>query len=261
MPLNFFVTGMPKSGKTTLLRKIVDELKGRGLKVGGFLSPEERHHGTRTAFRVRDIATGKEGLLAAVDADGPKVSKYHVDVKSFEAIAALSLDGFESCDVIVVDEIGWMELKSRKFASVLDEILDSDTPLIASLHHELVDSYGPYGEVYELTGNNHEAIYAELVNRVHELRKKARKAPVKEKAAEKKVPQKKKAAPEKKVPQKKKVAPEKRPAAKKEAPRKKEEREVGKIAKKKAAEKKAPVKKERAPTKGWMEHLRELIGV
>lgn len=168
MPQNFFVTGMPKSGKTTLLMTIVRELKRRGLKVGGLISPDEKHHGTRTAFYVVDLATGKQGILASVDGDGPKVSKYHVDVKSFESVAVPALSASRGYDVVVIDEIGAMELESSRFRELVDRLLDSPTPLIASLHRDCVDKYGSYGEVMTLTSDNHEQVRFALMGRVKE---------------------------------------------------------------------------------------------
>jgi nucleoside-triphosphatase len=235
MPLNFFITGMPKCGKTTLLRKIVSEFKARGLKVGGFVSPEERHHGVRRGFFVMDVSTGRIGTLAEADGDGPKVSKYHVDVKSFEDIAIPALRDFQSCDVIVIDEIGWMELKSGKFADMVDEVLESGTPLIASLHTGLVGRYGAYGQVMELTNTNHEQIYDDLHEKVMAITKRKSKP-----AAEKKA---------KPVPAEK--AESKKPAARKVAPAKR------------ALKKKAPPKKKSAAkgrNKSLVNHIRVLFG-
>jgi nucleoside-triphosphatase len=166
MPQNFFISGMPKAGKTTLLARMVAELKSHGLRVGGFISPEETEHGTRTGFYVKDVDSGEIGLLAGVDADGPMVSKYHVDLKSFENIALPPLRRFEEYDVIVIDEIGRMELKSQKFSDALDRVLESSTPLIASLHSDFIGRYGQTGQVIFLEENNHEAAYRELVEDV-----------------------------------------------------------------------------------------------
>ena len=63
MPRNYFITGMPKAGKTALLRRLIKALKAKGLRVGGLISPEERHHGTRTGFYVKDVASGKIARL------------------------------------------------------------------------------------------------------------------------------------------------------------------------------------------------------
>ncbi len=208
MSQNFFITGMPKVGKTT----IIDELKKRGLRVGGFISPEEKHHGTRTGFYIKDIETGRIARLAAVDADGPKVSKYHVDIKSFESIAVPCMKNVDMYDVFVVDEIGRMELKSRKFVELLDAIFQSRTPVIASLHRDYVERYGIEGEVLILTPTNREAVFLDLVKRTTEayIKKKAKPKPKKmnPKFKKEKPPKRKKEKPKKE--KKEKPRPEKK---------------------------------------------------
>jgi len=201
MPNNFFITGLPKSGKTTLLKKLVDDLKLRKLAVGGFLSPDEKVHGTRTGFRVMDICTGKKARLAAIDIDGPRVSKYHVDLRSFESFLSGCMKEFERFDVLVVDEIGRMEMKSTLFQDSLEEVLESHIPLIASLHRDYIEDYKVWGTVIDLTRTNAGRVYLELLQNTQELRpgkkaakKKAAKEEKKPKKAKKKPAKKKKAA-------------------------------------------------------------------
>jgi nucleoside-triphosphatase len=239
---------MPKSGKTTLLWELVEELQGKGLKVGGFISPSEAHHGTRTAFHVMDIETGKEGLLASVDGDGPKVSKYHVDVKSFESIALPCMQDCDKYDVIVIDEIGRMEMKSRKFAWMLDKVLDSDTPLIISLGKDYVTKYKSLGDVYNLTGSNRGRVYADILRKAKEGI--GKKPPKRAKKPEKPSPKKKKKKKPKRELKKAKV----KKAAKKKAPKKTAKKKADspkKASKKRAAPKKAKEKraKKKAPAK------------
>jgi nucleoside-triphosphatase len=174
MPQNFFITGLPKAGKTTLLRSIIKELKARGLYVGGFLSPEETRSGRRTGFLVQDIESGKTDTLASLDKDGPKVSKYHVDIGSFETIAMLSLSDFQRYDVIIIDEIGPMETKSSVFLDALDEIFSSSTPLIASLHEDMVGNFASQGEVFEIDEGNRQQVYNDIINEIRSISKKAK---------------------------------------------------------------------------------------
>ena len=252
MSQNFFITGMPKAGKTTLLHRIVDELKKEGLKVGGVLSPEEKHHGTRTGFWVMDIESGKISSLADVNTDGPKVSKYHVDVKSFESIALPIMDRFEEYDVVVIDEIGRMELKSLKFSDMLDKLLESDTPLIASLQENFVEKYHTTGEVLFLSDNNREAVYTDLLNKIKTIGKKpmeVKKMPPKR--AERKVEeiQKKEVKPAKKKTKKeKKMKPKEEPEAHRE-----------KTTTKKTITETKPRKKEER--KGVFDRMKDLFGV
>jgi nucleoside-triphosphatase len=234
MPRNFFITGNPKSGKTTLLKQLVKELKKTGLKVGGFVSPDERHHGTRTAFRVMDVDSGKTAMLARVDGDGPKVSKYHVDVKSFEGIALPSMKKSRDYDVVIIDEIGAMELKSAKFASMLDDLLESETHLIATLHRDLVDKYATDGEVLEIDEENRSQVYQRLFR---------------EAASMKKAPKKKAEKPQKKAPEKKM------------APAKKAGKKPPKVGMEEVAEQEVKPEKEKPKEQGGLLHrIKKLFG-
>ncbi len=264
MPRNYFIIGEPKAGKTTLLRELVAELKKGGLEVGGFVSPEERHHGTRTAFRVMDVRSGKMAELANVKGDGPKVSKYHVDVRSFESIAVPSMEGFEGYDVFIIDEIGVMEMKSAKFARLLDRIIESDTPLIASLHEQYVDKFGGSGELLELEPDKREEVLQKLLDSARGSIKRKEKRPAK--AEEKKAPAKAKAAPKKAPPKKAPAKAEKKHEARKEEPKKapppKEEKAPEKEKEKEAppeeAEKPSEEKKEKK--EGFFGKLKKLFG-
>ena len=226
MPRNYFITGQPKTGKTTLLKELVAELKNRGLRVGGFVSPEERHHGTRTAFQVMDVESGKKAQLASVGGDGPKVSKYHVDVRSFESIAVPAMERYDSYDVFVIDEIGVMEMKSDRFSRLLERILDSDTPLVATLNERYINTYTGDGEVVDLDNEDREQAFLRLLRSAKEnIQRKPAKAEKKEaKPAPKPAPKKaaKKAGKEKpSIAKKEKAKPKQE---KEEKPPKKEER-------------------------------------
>ncbi len=257
MPQNYFVTGLPKAGKTVLLRRLIKALKARGLKVGGLISPEEKHHGTTMGFYVKDIISGRIARLADLDSDGPKVSKYHVDVKSFESVAVPAMEGFEGYDVIVIDEVGPMELKSVKFADLLDRILDSDTPVIASLHENLAPRYAVNGDVVLLAENNHEAVYDELLESIGGIGKKSEK----KKAA--KAPAKAIMKPAAKAVRKAAKKPAKRVTGKAKKPGKiaVKTKAAAKKTEKSAAKKLPRAKKEeeKPRKKGIIHHIKELL--
>eukprot|EP00164_Ancoracysta_twista_P001961 GFYU01002576.1.p1 GENE.GFYU01002576.1~~GFYU01002576.1.p1 ORF type:complete len:201 (-),score=45.15 GFYU01002576.1:202-762(-) len=124
-----FLTGSPGVGKSTLVEKVVNLVRenagNTSLRLGGFVTREVREGGGgRTGFKVVTLS-GKEGVLAAVDSgrQGPKVGKFTVDVTSFEKAALPELDR-RDVDVLVIDEIGKMELFSKPFVSTFTKILD-----------------------------------------------------------------------------------------------------------------------------------------
>ncbi|MEO0093477.1 MAG: NTPase [candidate division WOR-3 bacterium] len=113
--------GKPKSGKTTLVKKVLAELPKNS--YGGFWTEEIKEQEERVGFKV--VTTeGEEGILAHKDYRSPyRVSKYYVNVTDFERVALKTLDNAEkSKDLIVIDEIGKMELFSQKFAQVIEKI-------------------------------------------------------------------------------------------------------------------------------------------
>lgn len=162
--MKVFITGMPGTGKSTLLLDIIGSLGKRGIAVGGFVTPEVRKGKARTGFLVRDLTSGEELLFAGRGLKAKEtLGKYRIDVDTFEKVALKALQhAVEKCDVIAIDEIGKMELKSGKFRQLLGEILNSDKKVIAVLHRDYKESFGSFGKVYELTKDNRDAVAREI---------------------------------------------------------------------------------------------------
>lgn len=132
----FLITGAPGTGKTTVVSKTVTALKARGIAVGGMISQEARDCCTRKGFEIIDVVTGKNGWLAHVDQKtGPQVGKYHVNLSDLERIGVKAIESAtEKCDVVVVDEVGPMELFSKEFKQAVQAALDSDKVVLAVVH-------------------------------------------------------------------------------------------------------------------------------
>ena len=128
---HILITGLPGSGKTTVFRQLVDKL--RHLNPVGFFTAEIRTDGRREGFRLTSL-DGRNGILAHVDFHtGYRVGKYGVDVAGFEAfIEPLPVSASET-DLIMIDEIGKMESLSAGFAKLINDILNSDKLLIATI--------------------------------------------------------------------------------------------------------------------------------
>lgn len=115
-------------GKTTVIKKIIPLLGG---KAGGFFTEEIRVMDKRLGFRIVTLE-GEDGILAHVDCSSNfKVGKYRVDLNSFERIAIPALENaMKNKLIIVIDEIGKMELFSVKFREMVKTILDGEKPLL-----------------------------------------------------------------------------------------------------------------------------------
>jgi nucleoside-triphosphatase len=128
-PKNTLITGRPGCGKTTLVRKIVESLAwGR---VRGFYTEEVREAGQRIGFDVVTLS-GERGMLARVSIQSPfRVSRYGVDLASFERIAIPELEA--EADLLVIDELGKMECSSARFRETTATVLDSGIPVLATI--------------------------------------------------------------------------------------------------------------------------------
>ena len=128
---NILITGLPGVGKTTLVKKFVEELKQ--FHPVGFYTEEIREEGTRKGFELISL-DGRKGLLSHTDIQGPhRVGKYRVDVKGFEAFLGSVPLLTPSTRLVVIDEIGKMECLSERFKECLRECLNSEKWVLATI--------------------------------------------------------------------------------------------------------------------------------
>ncbi len=160
---SIFITGKPRSGKSTLVKELVAEC---GKKVAGLRTPEIRRNGKRVGFCLQDIVTGETGVLAHIDIkEGPKVGKYGVCMEDLERFTELFLNNLpEDTELVVIDEIGKMEMFSENFVHTVENVLKADIPVLAVLHRDLVSSYKEYGKVYRLERGNYEELKERILD-------------------------------------------------------------------------------------------------
>jgi nucleoside-triphosphatase len=125
------LTGAPGTGKTTIIREAFHASKA---KAGGFYTQEIRQGGARLGFEIITL-DGHRAILAHADFRGPqRVGKYGVDVAALDRVAVPAIDGgMRECDIVMVDEIGKMELLSPAFRDVLIQVLDSGKRLLGTI--------------------------------------------------------------------------------------------------------------------------------
>jgi len=169
---NILLTGRPGIGKTSIIKEVINSLK---LDAGGFYTKEIREGGVRKGFEIITL-NGRKGILAHIDCKSPyRVSKYGVNIKDLEEIAAPAIeDALKNKECIIIDEIGRMELYSPKFCSLVKKALDSEKKVLGTIqarHNEFLDSIRKREDtkIMELTFENKKKIIEEISDLFRDL--------------------------------------------------------------------------------------------
>jgi nucleoside-triphosphatase len=169
MAAKILLTGLPGSGKTEVVRKVVERLGDRA--VGFFTADERDAKGFRTGFAVETV-DGKRGELARkASRPGPRVGSYVVNVSEFEAVVLPSLR-IDEDKVVVIDEIGKMECLSEAFKTRVLTILDASVSVLGTIPLRWSDRYveeirnRPDIEVIRVTPANRDRLPEELAPRL-----------------------------------------------------------------------------------------------
>ncbi len=129
---NILITGNPGVGKTSLIHSIVSELN---IPAGGFYTSEIRdENGKRTGFKIISLG-GDEGIMASIDFISKyKVSRYRVDVETIDKIGVNAIgEAIKSNRLVIIDEIGKMELFSKSFQDIVMQALDSPLVVLGTI--------------------------------------------------------------------------------------------------------------------------------
>ena len=127
---NILFTGYPGCGKTTLIKRIVQELQ---TPTTGFITQEIREKGKRVGFTINTL-DGKEAILAHINVSGQyRVGRYGVVLESIESVAVPSMITKNMNESVVIDEIGKMECFSSLFKKTVLDVLDKSNVVIGSI--------------------------------------------------------------------------------------------------------------------------------
>jgi nucleoside-triphosphatase len=170
-PPRLLIEARPGAGKTTALRRLSELLRQAGLPLSGFLTGELRKGGRRVGFEIETF-TGERGVLAHVELPGPpRVGRYGVDLEAFERLALPAVRRPRGDRVVLIDELGKMELASQPFREGVEALFDRALPLVATVQlarHPFTDGLKrrPGVETVRLTARNRDRLPRELAGRL-----------------------------------------------------------------------------------------------
>jgi nucleoside-triphosphatase len=130
---HILLTGFPGCGKTTLVLRVLEQL--RGLRLAGFYTQELRDDaGRRVGFQAIGL-NGRSTKLASVGSKSKiRVGKYGVELPGFEQFLDDEFNHHAGeVDLFVVDEIGKMECFSARFVELTGRSLDGEIPVLATV--------------------------------------------------------------------------------------------------------------------------------
>lgn len=130
------ITGLPNAGKTQALIKVIEMLEESEQSVGGMITEPITKKNRRLGFYIVDWMTKEKDVLAHVDFDSKViVGRYKVNIDALERIGVNAIENAGAeCDIIIIDEVGRMEVESERFVDAVKKILEEDKPLILTLH-------------------------------------------------------------------------------------------------------------------------------
>lgn len=172
MKNKLLLTGKPQVGKTAIIQNVLTHVNVDSLTIGGFYTREIRENGNRVGFNVETILSKEKGILAHVDFNSSfRVGKYGVNKYAFEKIMLkeLNICTKNKVDLIIIDEIGKMEIISDVFCKKILEILNGSIPVfgvVKKAKEKFLDIiYNLQNiEIIEVKISNREKVFVKVLN-------------------------------------------------------------------------------------------------
>ncbi|MEK9730763.1 MAG: nucleoside-triphosphatase [Candidatus Poseidoniales archaeon] len=143
------ITGLPRSGKSAVMERVLEmlleertreiEMRSGSMEkpiIGGIQTEPLIENGERLGYKMIDIVTKEEGIIAHRDIDSRlRVLGYGLDLEALNQIAIPAISyAHEKCEVLVIDEIGKFSVESEEFVNAVREALEVDMPTLLTLH-------------------------------------------------------------------------------------------------------------------------------
>lgn len=128
---NILLTGMPRIGKTTIIHTIISNIDK---ECTGFYTEEIKEKSRRVGFKLLTLDNRNCILSHKNFKSRYRVSRYRVNLDCIEKIGVVAINkGIEKGKIIIIDEIGKMELFSKKFKEIVIRALDSNSKVLGTI--------------------------------------------------------------------------------------------------------------------------------
>ncbi|HEX9896187.1 MAG TPA: nucleoside-triphosphatase [Dehalococcoidales bacterium] len=150
------ITGTIGIGKTTVCKKVIEIARSRGYSCGGIVTYKTRNED----IIIEDIQTGEIRDLASTHNiyQGLRTAMYFFNPEGID-FGIRAIEKGVTSDVLVVDELGQLELSGQGFVKVIDQIAAGKIKncilvIRKSLLSSFIPKLGITTSVFEITINN-----------------------------------------------------------------------------------------------------------
>jgi nucleoside-triphosphatase THEP1 len=136
------ITGGIGQGKTTQVQKIVASLKEKNIPVGGILCPRIMENGLTIGYDIVDIGTNKREpfLRNNIDEGLQKIGKYSIFPQGLEkGISVLAESAADNCSLVVIDEVGKLELNNQGWSANIAELVNGSSVLLFAVRDSFTE--------------------------------------------------------------------------------------------------------------------------
>ena len=163
MHSHILICGEVGVGKSTLISRLIEST---GRPVSGFCTKRTDMTGGRRGVYMFSPRNRDESVLLARCENG----SWTVDTEAFDSFGTELLSRVKKGDVIVMDELGFMEENAEKFKARVLELLDGDITIIAAV--KLRDHNSPFlkavkehpnADIFCITEENRDGLLRELL--------------------------------------------------------------------------------------------------
>jgi nucleoside-triphosphatase THEP1 len=135
--------GIEKTGKSTCLKNLVENLKRKNIKAGGFISPSVFENNILIGYDLVDVLSNKRVVLSRTygNEEMPKVGSYYFNKYCIDFGKQLfDINNLTDIEIVVIDEVGPWEIKNQGWAKSLNQLIRSfEKPMIWVVRESIVD--------------------------------------------------------------------------------------------------------------------------
>jgi len=136
------ISGNIQQGKTTFVRKVINRLKRQSVDIGGFMSNVEYEGENRVGYTLENLKNGNKISLCSIveNKEWRRQGKFYFNPDAVKR--GNNILDFENSnpDLIVIDEIGPLEVKSGGWAPAIQKIAnEAKAPMLWVVRDSLVN--------------------------------------------------------------------------------------------------------------------------